>query len=57
MMQWDYIRVQIDIHKIASADDQVASLGREGWELVSAVNAADAYLHLWFKRPRGGGGT
>lgn len=53
-MNWEYIRVQVGVHEIVNSDEQVAELGRQGWELVVAVEAADSYIHLWFKRPRGG---
>jgi len=49
--RWEYVRIQFDSNKIKDSDAAVDELGREGWELVSAV-FTNTYLHLWFKRPK-----
>ena len=49
MTRWEYVRLQLDVHKVKSADDTVDRLGREGWELVGVVCTA-SYVHMWFKR-------
>lgn len=51
-MRWDYLRLQVSIQSIKEIDDQVGAAGRDGWELVSVVEAGNSYLHMWFKRPR-----
>jgi hypothetical protein len=53
-MSWEYIRVQVGSHEIVKSDEQVAELGRQGWELVSVIEAGGSYIHMWFRRPRGG---
>ena len=48
---WEYVRIQSSVQSIKTLDDAVDELGRQGWELVSAVDAGSSYVHLWFKRP------
>jgi hypothetical protein len=49
---WEYMRMQVQVHEIASSDAATDRLGREGWELVCVVEAANSYLHYFFKRLR-----
>ena len=51
MRRWDYVRTQIDAHKIKDSDATIAKLGQDGWELVDVVYT-QTYVHFWFKRPR-----
>ena len=51
MTRWEYVRIQVDSNKIKQIDDTVDQLGREGWEMVSAVYT-NTWLHMWFKRPK-----
>jgi hypothetical protein len=52
-MSWEYLRLQVGSHEIVKSDEQLAQLGREGWELVAVAEAAGSYIHMWFKRRRG----
>lgn len=49
-MRWEYLRMQVSIHSVATCDEQVDQAGRDGWELVAVVEAGNSYLHMWFKR-------
>jgi hypothetical protein len=51
-MSWEYLRVQVGIQEIVKSDEQVAQLGREGWELVAVAEAGSTYIHMWFKRQK-----
>lgn len=50
--RWEYLRVQVESHKIKNSDETVSELGRQGWELVSVVEAGNSWIHFWFKRAR-----
>jgi len=47
--RWEYIRTQVNCNSIKDSDAAVEQLGREGWEMVSAVYT-QSYVHFWFKR-------
>lgn len=49
--KWEYIRTQVNEHKIKDSDATLDKLGREGWELVD-VTYTQTHIHMWFKRPR-----
>lgn len=51
-MRWEYLRLQVSTQSIKDTDAQLDELGRQGWELVSTVEAAQSYIHMWFKRLR-----
>ena len=53
MKRWEYLRVQVEAHRIKSSDDTIAELGRQGWELSGVVEVSSSYIHFWFKRPQG----
>ena len=52
MQQWEYLRVQVSVSEISKIDPELLNLGAKGWELSGVVEAANSYLHLFFKRPR-----
>lgn len=50
-IRWEYLRLQVESHKIKTSDDSLRELGLQGWELTSVVEAGGSYIHMWFKRP------
>jgi hypothetical protein len=52
MQQWEYLRLQVEVHDIRSSDQRLSELGLQGWELCGTCEAAGSYLHLWFRRPK-----
>lgn len=47
--RWEYVRTQVSCNSISDSDAAIEQLGREGWELVTAVFTS-TYVHFWFKR-------
>lgn len=49
--QWEYLRVEAPAAE--SLNDRLKEVGREGWELTSAIHTAGADVwHGFLKRPR-----
>lgn len=48
--KWEYVRTQVEAHKIKDSDGAIEQLGRQGWEMVDVVYT-QSYVHFWFKRP------
>lgn len=67
MQKWEYLRIAVNWpnnsvgghvqnvgkpNKKISADEYVATLGDDGWELVAAATVLDVSIVLYFKRPK-----